>query len=78
VLLCELVAGGGRDRRTVTHMDLCMLAYFGGRERTEPELAELAGRAGLDLRSLTPLPPREWGNSLIECVVTFAPARGHR
>ncbi|MBF8184158.1 methyltransferase [Nonomuraea sp. K274] len=68
VLLCELVSGGGRDQRAVTQMDLCMLVYFGGRERTEAEFAALAGQAGLELRSVTPLPPREWGNSLIECV----------
>ena len=69
VLLCELIAGSGRDQRALTHMDLCMLVYFGGRERTEAEFADLASRAGLVIRSVTHLPPREWSNSLIECVV---------
>ncbi|GGS80335.1 methyltransferase [Klebsiella pneumoniae subsp. pneumoniae] len=70
ILLCELMAGGGRDQRAVTQMDLCMLVYFGGRERTGDEFAALAERAGLELRTVTPLPPHDWGNSLIECVVT--------
>ena len=69
VLLCELVSGSGRDQRAVTQMDLCMLVYFGGRERTEAEFADLVGRAGLELCLVTPLPPKEWGNSLIECTV---------
>ncbi|MCX2951550.1 methyltransferase [Lentzea sp. NEAU-D7] len=69
VLLCELVSGSGRDQRAVTRMDMCMLVYFGGKERTEAEFAALTRRAGLELRTVTPLPPLDWGNAVIECVV---------
>ncbi|SEL93992.1 methyltransferase [Nonomuraea pusilla] len=72
VLLCELVAMAGPDRRTVTHMDLCMLVYFGGRERTAADFAALAGAAGLEPRSVTPLPPHGWGNALVEYAVPAA------
>jgi hypothetical protein len=36
-------------------LDLIMLAYAGGRERTEPEFTQLLGRAGLELVSTTAL-----------------------
>jgi hypothetical protein len=38
---------GSEDRRTRTDMDLRVLAYFGGRERTAAELRVLAEQAGL-------------------------------
>ncbi len=66
VLLGELVATGDEDRQAFTKMDLCMLVYLGGRERTLEDFAALAGAAGLAITSVT---PAEWGNSLIDCTV---------
>jgi hypothetical protein len=37
-------------------LDLIMLAYAGGRERTEAEFTQLLGRAGLRMVSTTALP----------------------
>lgn len=65
VLLGELVATGDEDRRTFTHMDLRMLVYLGGRERTLEEFTSLTNAAGLTITSVT---PAEWG-SLIDCAV---------
>lgn len=64
VLLVEGVrADDAADREISTHMDLRMLAYTGGRERTREELAVLADRAGLTLAAVTPLDERR---SLVE------------
>jgi SAM-dependent methyltransferase len=43
------------DDAAATGFDLFMLMLGGGRQRTLDEFAELAGRAGLELRSATPL-----------------------
>lgn len=66
VLLGELVATGDEDRRTFTQVDLRMLVYLGGRERTLEDFTALADAAGLTITSVT---PTEWGNSLIDCTV---------
>jgi len=47
-------------------LDLIMLTYVGGRERTESEFAQLLQEAGLRLDRLTPL---EAGPSVLEAVV---------
>lgn len=66
VLLGELVATGDEDRQIFTYMDLRMLVYLGGRERTLEDFTALADAAGLTITSVT---PTEWGNSLIDCTV---------
>lgn len=66
VLLSELVATGAEDRQDFTHMDLRMLVYLGGRERTRDDFAVLTVAAGLEI---TAVRPTEWGNSILECVV---------
>lgn len=66
VLLGELVATGDEDRLAFTHIDLRMLVYLGGRERTLKEFTALTGAAGL---AITAVIPAEQGNSLIECIL---------
>jgi hypothetical protein len=45
----EVVIGGGGPLESVhTGMDLLMLLFLGGKERTEREFLELFRRAGLD------------------------------
>ena len=66
VLLGELVATDEEDRQTFTQMDLRMLVYLGGRERTLEDFGALADAAGLTIASVT---QTEWGNSLIDCTV---------
>ena len=49
VVAMELMIGGGGPLDTVhTSMDLLMLLFLGGKERTEREFADLFRRAGLD------------------------------
>jgi 2,7-dihydroxy-5-methyl-1-naphthoate 7-O-methyltransferase len=50
VIIESLDEAGGPDARH-THMDLRMLAYCGGRERSLHELTALAAEVGLELRS---------------------------
>jgi 2,7-dihydroxy-5-methyl-1-naphthoate 7-O-methyltransferase len=52
VLALEHPDGAGEAR---TEMDLRMLVYVGGRERSLGELEQLAARAGLDLGSVHPV-----------------------
>lgn len=65
VLVGELVATGDEDPQLFTHMDLRMLVYVGGRERTLEEFATLAETAGLTITSVTPA----GRGSLIDCTV---------
>ncbi len=65
ILLGELVATGDEDRQIFTQMDLRMLVYLGGRERTLEGFTALTQAAGLKITSVT---PAEWG-SLIDCTV---------
>ncbi|HEY3606336.1 MAG TPA: methyltransferase [Pseudonocardiaceae bacterium] len=54
VVAMELMIGGGGPLETVhTGMDLLMLLFLGGKERTEREFVELFRRAGLDLLGRT-------------------------
>ncbi|MGH3823929.1 MAG: hypothetical protein ACRDRA_14025 [Pseudonocardiaceae bacterium] len=48
-------------------MDLRMLVYLDGRERTLEDFAALTEAAGLTITSVTP--GSGWGNSLISCTV---------
>ncbi|MGH3976740.1 MAG: methyltransferase, partial [Pseudonocardiaceae bacterium] len=66
VLLGELVGTGDEDRKLFTQMDLCMLVYLGGRERTREEFAALTEAAGLTITSVT---RSEHEYSLIDCTV---------
>lgn len=54
LLLPEHVTPGG-PMLSPALLDLVMLAYAGGRERTEPEFTQLLDHAGLRLVSTTPL-----------------------
>jgi hypothetical protein len=55
VFVIEKIGADGETLRT--GMDLRMLAYFGGRERSVPELAALAAEAGLNLAAVHPASP---------------------
>jgi hypothetical protein len=59
ILVIEPVRGQGAD----TAIDLSMLVFFGGRERSIDELAELAAGHGLELASTTPVTE---GRTLLE------------
>ncbi|MER7177317.1 methyltransferase [Streptomyces mesophilus] len=52
VFVIEKIGGDGEQVRT--EMDLRMLVFFAGRERTAPQLAELAGESGLKLVAVHP------------------------
>jgi hypothetical protein len=54
VLLIEAVVPAGNDPHYAKVLDLEMLAFPGGRERTEAEFAELLARAGLRLQRVVP------------------------
>lgn len=56
VLLVEGI--GADDGQPNTEMDLRMLAYTGGRERSVDDLRRLADSAGLDVTDVAPGPPR--------------------
>jgi O-methyltransferase domain len=66
VLLGEHVATGDEDRQMFTHMDMRMLVYLGGRERTLQDFEALTDAVGLTITSVT---PAAWGESLITCTV---------
>ena len=55
-------------------LDLIMLAYAGGRERTEAEFTQLLGRAGLDLVSTTALAAGPHVLEAVRRVVTSIPS----
>ena len=55
VFVVEKIGGDGRTLRT--GMDLRMLVYFGGKERSVEQLADLAGEAGLRLVAVHPAGP---------------------
>lgn len=66
VLIGDLVATGEEDQRMFTHMDLRMLAYFGGRERTTEDFATLTASAGLAIERVA---DADGGKSVVQCVV---------
>jgi C-methyltransferase len=56
VVVLDLLVGGGGPLDTVhTNMDLLMMLFLGGKERTEQEFGELFVRAGLDFRGASPI-----------------------
>jgi hypothetical protein len=54
-----------RNSRSVTYLDLHMLVYFGGRERTLEDYRRLAATAGLTVAAVT---RGGWGTAIIECI----------
>jgi 2,7-dihydroxy-5-methyl-1-naphthoate 7-O-methyltransferase len=71
LILESLAEAGGPDAR-YTHMDLRMLAYCGGRERSLQELTALGGDAGLELHSHLPGSGRR---SIVELALVGATTR---
>jgi hypothetical protein len=55
VFVVEKIGGDGETLRT--GLDLRMLAYFGGKERSVSELTALAAEAGLRLVAVHPAGP---------------------
>jgi SAM-dependent methyltransferase len=66
VLIGDLVSTGEEDQVVFTHLDLRMLAYFGGRERTLEGFRALTAAAGLRLEQVT---TADGGKSVVNCVV---------
>ncbi|MCP2257301.1 O-methyltransferase [Streptoalloteichus tenebrarius] len=66
VLLVEGLVDAGGDQLPRTAMDLRMLTFIGGRERSAPQLAELGAAAGLTLCSVHTISPYR---SLLEFTV---------
>ncbi|MDR7301977.1 methyltransferase [Haloactinomyces albus] len=64
VLISEMVLNGGANDRQFTYLDLHMLVYFGGKERTLDEYAQLAAEAGMTTKRVG---NGKWGASLLEC-----------
>lgn len=50
VLVLEMVLTGNENAQPFTYLDLHMLVYFGGKERTFEEYRRLADTAGMDVR----------------------------
>lgn len=65
VLILEMVPTGRENEAQFTYLDLHMLAYFAGKERTLDEYRELAASAGLRLDRVG---DGKWGGSILECV----------
>lgn len=65
VLILEMMLTGSENESQFTYLDLHMLAYFGGKERTLDEYRDLAASAGLRLRRVS---DGKWGGSILECV----------
>ncbi|MDT3399573.1 methyltransferase [Streptomyces sp. B1866] len=53
ILVEQLLYSGGPYEATGTLLDMIMLSFLGGKERTEPEFAELFTAAGLSFRGAT-------------------------
>jgi len=54
VLIFEMVIPPGNDPHPSKILDLCMLAFTGGQERTDAEYASLLERAGLTMTRIVP------------------------
>lgn len=65
VLIGDQVGTGEEDQHVFTHLDLRMLVYFGGRERTVEGFRELTASVGLEIDRVT----NAGGKSVVECVV---------
>jgi hypothetical protein len=61
----EAEGTGARNSRSVSYLDLHMLVYFGGRERTVQDYRDLAAAAGLTVTAVT---RGGWGTAIMECV----------
>jgi len=53
------------DARSLAAMDLRMLMYIGGRERSLTDYEALVGAAGMTIAAVIPLPL--WGRAIIDC-----------
>ena len=56
LLLAEMVMPPGNDPEFGKWLDLCMLVFTGGCERTEGEYRELLSAAGFRLNRIVPTP----------------------
>lgn len=54
LLLVEMVMPSGNDFHPAKFLDLTMLVFTGGRERTEEEYAALFAKAGFKLTRVVP------------------------
>ncbi|MEW9552884.1 methyltransferase [Nonomuraea sp. NPDC050783] len=71
LLVIETLVGGGGDQRSLARLDMMMLLFSGGRERTRAEFDDLAERAGL---AVTGAHPTTFGLTILE----LGPAAGGR
>lgn len=67
VLILEMVPTGKENAQQFTYLDLHMLVYFGGKERTVKEYRKLASAVGMDIRRVNQGTTGEV--SILECVV---------
>ena len=64
VIIIDAVLGE-HDAQSVAAMDLRMLMFIGGRERSLEDYEALARAAGMTITAVTPLPL--WGRAIIDC-----------
>lgn len=64
VLIIEADPARSENELGFTYLDLHMLVYFGGKERTAEQYRELAAAAGMDLRRVG---DGKWGAAIYEC-----------
>lgn len=65
VLIVEMVVTGSEiDPEFTTYLDMQMLVYFGGKERTLEEYSSLAAAAGMNVELVG---KGKWGASILEC-----------
>jgi SAM-dependent methyltransferase len=64
VLILEMVLTGSENSFPFTYLDLHMLAYFGGKERTLQQYSDLIERAGLTIERQS---PGKWGATILHC-----------
>jgi len=65
VLILEMVLTGDENAVPFTYLDLHMLVYFGGKERTLEEFQGIGAAAGFDVRLAG---KGKWGGAILECV----------
>ncbi|MFD2351252.1 methyltransferase [Nonomuraea ferruginea] len=63
LLVVETVVGGAGDQRSLARLDMMMLLFCGGKERSRPQYDELAARAGL---TITGSHPTSFGLAILE------------
>lgn len=54
LLVIETIVGGAGDQRSLARLDIMMLLFCGGKERSRPQYEELAARAGLTVAGSHP------------------------